>query len=141
MAEGGDVLGGPRGSADAARARRPTALVVEDAELVRSLLGRILVGAGYTVVEAADGEGALAARARYDHPIDLLVTDVGLPGISGWDLAERLHGELPGLKTVVISGAVGEPSRTPGPGAAFLRKPFTPATLVQCVRRLRATGD
>jgi CheY-like chemotaxis protein len=121
-------------------AGRPTALVVDDEQLVRALVAAALARLGCTVIQAGDGAGALCASARLARPIDLLVTDVFMPGMTGWELADRLRGEQPGLRVLVMSGADTEPSRAPGPGTAFLRKPFPPGILAERARGLLDGG-
>lgn len=130
---------GPATGADAGHpARSPTALVVDDEPYVRRHLARIFSRAGYGVLEAETGENALSASAHWGRPIDLLVTDVHMPGISGWDLAARLRRERPDLKILLLSGADPGPRRALEPGVAFLRKPLAGATLVEHARRLLA---
>ncbi|WP_434625322.1 PAS domain S-box protein [Azospirillum sp. B2RO_4] len=90
------------------RAGRGTVLVVEDEELVRMLLVEVLEGDGYTVLEAADGPAALARLAaagpEAKPPVDLLVTDVGLPGLNGRQLAEAAQAHYPDLKVLFLTG-------------------------------------
>ncbi len=103
------------------RAGRGTVLVVEDEELVRMLLVEVLEGDGYTTLEAADGTTALArlseAAAKREGagrdgagrdgagtPVDLLVTDVGLPGLNGRQLAEAAQAHYPDLKVLFLTG-------------------------------------
>ncbi|SMF44196.1 PAS domain S-box-containing protein [Azospirillum oryzae] len=92
------------------RAGRGTVLVVEDEELVRMLLVEVLEGDGYTVQEAADGPAALArlseaaAGPEAKPPVDLLVTDVGLPGLNGRQLAEAAQAHYPDLKVLFLTG-------------------------------------
>jgi PAS domain S-box-containing protein len=91
-------------------AERGTVLVVEDEELVRMLLVEVLEGDGYTVLEAADGPTALArlgeaaAGPEAKPPVDLLVTDVGLPGLNGRQLAEAARARHPDLKVLFLTG-------------------------------------
>jgi PAS domain S-box-containing protein len=114
-----------------------TLLVVEDEELVRELVREFLESAGYTVIEAPDAEAALLLAEANREAIDLLVTDVILPGMNGLDLAVQLSASMPGLKTVFVSGYPGDAVFRDGtfdPGAAFLPKPFTRHILTQKVR-------
>lgn len=115
---------------------RLTALLVDDDRIVRVMLGDVLSRAGYAVLLAADGESALQTSASCAGTLDLLVTDVTMPGMTGWELADRVRGEQPEVKIVVISGGAWEPRRAPAVGVEFLRKPFAPQTLIESARRL-----
>ncbi|WP_049976144.1 PAS domain-containing sensor histidine kinase [Azospirillum sp. B506] len=90
------------------QAGRGTVLVVEDEELVRMLLVEVLESAGYTALEAGDGATALArlagAGTGAKPPVDLLVTDVGLPGLNGRQLAEAARARYPDLKVLFLTG-------------------------------------
>jgi len=107
-----------------------TILVVEDESGIRELIRKILVREHYRVLEAASAEAALTLAGG--QPIDLLITDVMLPGIHGPELARRLQQALPKLKTLFISGFTGE-EKVPA-GARFLAKPFTLGALLEKVR-------
>jgi two-component system cell cycle sensor histidine kinase/response regulator CckA len=114
-----------------------TVLLVEDATPVRTLARRSLEARGYRVLDAADGPAALAISARYDGDIDLLVTDVVMPGMSGRELAERLAPLRPGMKVLYTSGYTDDAMVRQGvltAGVAFLPKPFVPDTLARKVR-------
>jgi CheY-like chemotaxis protein len=110
---------------------RETILVVDDETGIRELIRKILSREGYRVLEAGTAEDAQAA-ARGQH-IDLIVTDVMLPGINGPELARRMQQAAPRLKALFISGHTG--SAIIPPGAAFLAKPFTLAALLGKVRQ------
>jgi PAS domain S-box-containing protein len=115
-------------------------LVVEDEPLVRALAVRVLRGAGYDVLEAADPDRALALVASPDHPrVDLLVTDVVMPRCSGPELAHRLRAAHPALPVLFASGymvRMEDVQRELGPGTGFIAKPFTPDELARKVREL-----
>ncbi|MCL6430309.1 MAG: PAS domain-containing protein [Anaerolineae bacterium] len=119
-----------------------TVLLVEDDAAVRSFAARGLREAGYVVLEAANGPQALGVAARHHRgPIDLLVTDLVMPQMSGEELARRLQATYPQLKALFISGytenAVANLAAL-GRNAAFVEKPFTLATLVARVCELLA---
>lgn len=113
-------------------------LLVEDEAQVRELLVRVLQQHGYTVFEAADGEQARQLVASDGLAIDLLLTDVVMPGgLSGIQLAAELTAMRPGLRTIYMSGYAESRDgmeATIGEGAQFLAKPFRPETLVRKVR-------
>lgn len=120
-----------------ARAGGETILLVEDEALVRDLVRRVLLTSGYTVLEAVDGEQALQLRHEHPGPIDLLVADVMLPGLSGPEVAKRLVAMQPGLPVLYMSGYARETVERydlPLSTSAFLQKPFTPAALLDRVR-------
>ena len=123
-----------------ARPRESTTVLVADDEAgVRKLAARILRTRGYTVLEAASGAEALEVARAWHGRIDLLVTDVVMPEMSGWQLARRLQDERPGLETLYISGygerAAGDQAPV-DPKVHFLQKPFAAGALVQKVRTL-----
>ena len=114
-------------------------LLVEDEEIVRSLTSRALREYGYTVLEARGGEEALAIFEDEEDGIDLVVTDVAMPGMGGRELAQRLRERSPELPILFISGYTGDDVVERGllaAGAPFLSKPFAPEALAAAVRRL-----
>jgi signal transduction histidine kinase/CheY-like chemotaxis protein len=116
-----------------------TILVVEDEDAVRSYVERVLGRLGYTVLAARSGVEALALVADDAGPIDLLVTDVMLPGINGRETSERLTARHPSLRTLFISGYTEDSIVHRGEldqGVAFLGKPFTPDALGHAVREV-----
>jgi PAS domain S-box-containing protein len=114
-------------------------LLVEDEGGVRGLAARILGDLGYTILEAADGEEALrVAQARANTRIDLLLTDVVMPKLGGWRLAERMAVLFPGIRVLFTSGyaeGVVRHGRLEH-GMGFLPKPFTAAALACKVREV-----
>jgi PAS domain S-box-containing protein len=114
-----------------------TILLVEDEEGVRHLMRRTLERAGYAVITASSVSDALARALDGGRPIDLLLSDVVMPDLSGPDLAQRVVRLHPAMKVLYVSGFA---SRTAldsgrlGRRAAFLPKPFTPDTLARKVR-------
>jgi PAS domain S-box-containing protein len=117
-----------------------TLLVVEDQGGLRSLICEILEDAGYRVFSAADGRSALALVEDHPDPIDLLVTDVVMPGMSGRELAETLRARRPGTRALLISGYPNEIiERSGGPGdLPLLEKPFSRMALLRQVREALA---
>jgi two-component system, cell cycle sensor histidine kinase and response regulator CckA len=114
-----------------------TILVVEDEEAVRRFIVAILKGYGYRVVETGDAEQAL--RECASQPVDLLLTDVVMPKMSGGELARRARLTLPGLRTLFISGyseEMRERTWESPAGAKFLQKPFAPEALAAKVREV-----
>ncbi len=114
-----------------------TLLLVEDEPEVRMAAKRILTARGYRVLEACSAEEALALAAAEPGNVQLLLTDVVMPGLPGPRLAERLRIDRPELKVVFMSGHTGE-SPFPGavlpPGATLVQKPFTAESLAHSVR-------
>jgi PAS domain S-box-containing protein len=127
----------PRPSSAAAGGSE-TVLVVEDEPAVRRLVGQILGRRGYRVLSAPDGQTAVSIFSKDPAAVDLLVTDVVMPGIGGVDLAERLTAERPGLRVLYLSGYPETSATQRGlpAGAAFLGKPFAPADLARKVREV-----
>lgn len=116
-----------------------TILLVEDAEPLRKLAHLFLKENGYRVVVAADGSEAQEVAAQISGPIDLLLTDVVMPGINGRVLAERLAPLHPAMKVLYMSGYTDSFIAGHGvlePGTHLLRKPFTEEVLVRKVRDL-----
>jgi CheY-like chemotaxis protein len=106
---------------------------------VRALIRVTLESSGYTVLEASSGEAAVELCESYNGPVDLLVTDMVMPGMGGRALADRLTTTRPDLRVLYVSGyAETEVLEEPGgtPGTAFVQKPFTPDELALRVRSL-----
>jgi PAS domain S-box-containing protein len=116
---------------------RGTVLLVEDEEAVRRIAAAILRRRGYAILEARDGGEALERADAHAGAIDLLLTDVVMPGLSGRELAARLRERRPRLPVLFFSGYADDAAS--GPGAAteeerVLRKPFSAEALVGAVR-------
>jgi two-component system cell cycle sensor histidine kinase/response regulator CckA len=116
-----------------------TILLVEDEDVVRRLVNKMLVSLGYKVVDAADPEIALAIVSSEEHVFDLLVTDVVMPKMNGKELADRLVAAHPSLKVLFTSGYTSNAIKTNGqldPDMVMLQKPFTMTDLSQKVRQV-----
>jgi len=119
-----------------------TILLVDDEEGVRKLVFAVLKSNGYDVMEAANGVAALAAYEKNGHKVDMVLTDVVMPQMSGFELGKQLGDRSPGLKILYMSGyrdnaiggAAGDVPR------AFLHKPFTPDVLLAKVREVLDAG-
>lgn len=119
-----------------------TILLVEDDEQVRQLAGAVLQSKGYTVLEARHGDEALSIAGTHDGAIDLLITDVVMPRMSGRALAERLRAGRPHLKIIFMSGYTDDTVIRHGLLTAeveFLHKPFSTSTLTAKVRQVLDT--
>jgi two-component system, cell cycle sensor histidine kinase and response regulator CckA len=113
-----------------------TILIVEDDGAVRGLARDVLFQAGYAVLDARDGEEALALTTRHLPSVDLLVTDLIMPGLTGRELALQLRTRFPRVRVLYTSGYTRAAALTTGvdPRAPFLPKPFLPGTLLSKVR-------
>ena len=114
-----------------------TVLLVEDDQTVRELAARVLEKAGYTCMDAGSGDEALEQARHHSGPIDLLLTDVVMPRMSGRELAERITGTRPGVKLLYMSGYTDDAvvhHSVLEPGTAFIQKPFSPDSLARRVR-------
>ncbi|HKT09640.1 MAG TPA: response regulator [Gemmatimonadaceae bacterium] len=116
-----------------------TVLVAEDTAAVRAVVREVLERHGYTVIEAATGKEAAQLASRRPGRIDLLVTDVVMPELSGRDLVRTLRTTRPDLKVLYMSGYTDDAVLRQGmlePAAAFLQKPFRPEDLARRVRQI-----
>lgn len=120
-----------------------TILVAEDEAGVRSLTREVLEKYGYRVLEAANGEEALAVSDQHPGTVDLLLSDVVMPRMGGPELAQALLQRRPSVKVLYMSGYTDHPLVRLGvvdAGVAFLQKPFTPTLLVSRIRELLETA-
>ena len=111
-----------------------TVLLVEDDELMRQLTRQLLEEHGYRILEAKDGQDALAIASSLSGRIDVLLTDVVMRGVSGPELVSRLNGSRPSMKTVYMSGYTGEligQNDIATQGIPLLEKPFTRTGLLR----------
>ncbi len=135
---GAPAVGDPRQEVRA-QPGRETVLIVEDDPSIRDLARRVLLQRGYTVLAASSPGEAVTLVGEQRLPVDLLVTDVMLPEMSGPDLAKILAAQQPGLPVVYMSGYTDTTVVRGGPldhGATFLPKPFGPETLLRKVREV-----
>jgi len=132
VGDGPDVLAPPIRGAE-------TILLVEDAARVREVVREILEMSGYHILEAQHGAEAIEISQRHQGPIDLMVTDVVMPQMSGRELAQRLAPVRPEMRVLYMSGYTDDAIVRHGvleAGTAFLSKPFTPDALAAKVRSL-----
>ena len=121
------------------RSGQLTVLLVEDEDSVRTMAARILRQKGFTVVEACDGGQALEALREYGGPLDLILTDVVMPGVSGVELADRAVQLRPGMPVLFMSGYTEREVADRGgarSGTLLLNKPFRAGELVAAVRKV-----
>jgi two-component system, cell cycle sensor histidine kinase and response regulator CckA len=114
-----------------------TILLVEDDPAVRRMAAEILLNAGYRVLAAPSGADALCMAVKHEGPLDLLLTDVVMPGMTGPELARQFLSQFPHLRTVYLSGYTDdaiEKHGVRGRTVRVLQKPFTHESLAQCVR-------
>jgi two-component system cell cycle sensor histidine kinase/response regulator CckA len=119
-----------------------TILIVEDDEMVRKFAERALKGFGYRILIAANGEEAIRIAGEHEGPIDLMLTDVVMPGMNGQEIEERLRTLRPDIKVLYMSGYTDNAIVDHGvlnKGKAFLQKPFTIDALGRKVKE--ALGD
>jgi len=120
-----------------------TVLVVEDEGAVRDQTVLVLASYGYDVLDAADGQSALEISRSHPGAIDLLLTDVIMPGLNGRELAEQLQTQRPEMRVLYMSGYTGDAIESQGvqaQGMAFLPKPFTLEELLGKVREVLDQG-
>lgn len=120
---------------------KKTILFVEDEDSLRTVIGDFLTESGYHMLITANGRDALAIAAAHDGPIDLLLTDVIMPQMSGPELARRIRATRPEMKVIFISGyseTILEPFDVNDSGIALLQKPFTIRVLSAKLREIFA---
>jgi two-component system, cell cycle sensor histidine kinase and response regulator CckA len=120
-----------------------TILLVEDDEKLRELIRQMLLQQGYKVLETTQSSDAVGVASQHDGPIDLLLTDVVMPQMSGQEVAEQVVALRPRIKVVFMSGYPGGVTSRHGmfdPSAFFLQKPFEMDTLGQLLRQVLGPG-
>jgi DNA-binding response OmpR family regulator len=110
-------------------------LVVDDESGIRDFLQTYLTSKSFKVIAAASGEEALDLWAEQKDEIDLVLTDVVMPGINGKDMAERMREEKRGLKVIFMSGYLPEEIAEETLGSTFFKKPFHPIELLEAIRQ------
>jgi DNA-binding response OmpR family regulator len=123
---------------------RPTVLVVDDEEDLRDIMKRMLERRGFDTLVAGDPEQALATCRDHAGDIDVLVTDLGLPGASGADLSRAAVALRPEMGVVYISGLPKDIAVTKGligDEALLVKKPFTSDLLIEALRLVIAKRD
>jgi two-component system cell cycle sensor histidine kinase/response regulator CckA len=123
----------------AAAPRAVRLLLVEDNDLVLSLAAAALEKEGYGLDLASSAESAVPLLATVSEPYDVLVTDLVLPGINGYELADRAREACPGIRVLFVSGYAAAATMPPGPADAvvgFLQKPYSPSQLTEAVAAL-----
>ena len=131
-------------SADPSPSERPTVLVVDDEEDLRDIMRRMLERRGFDTLIAADSTQAIDTCREHDGDIDVLVTDLGLPGVSGGELSRTAAALRPAMGVVYISGLpkdIAVSKGLIGSDALLVKKPFTSEVLVGALRTVLADKD
>ncbi len=126
------------------KGRGETVLVVEDDPPLLLLISRVLKGLGYEVIEAASGDPAIALAESHRGAIDLLISDIIMPGMNGRDLSDRLKAKRPGIRVLFVSGYPADiisGQSVLEKGVSFLPKPFSAAGLASKVREALDSGS
>ena len=130
-------------SADPSPSERPTVLLVDDEEDLRDIMRRMLERRGFATLVAGDSTEAIATCREHEGDIDVFVTDLGLPGVSGGDLARTAADLRPAMGVVYISGLPKDIAVTKGligDDALLVKKPFTSEHLIEALRRVIDEG-
>jgi DNA-binding response OmpR family regulator len=119
--------------------RGETILFVEDEWMLLELLKSLFEENGYRIRTAGSGEEGLEVFARYTTEIDLVLTDMGLPKMGGWDMFQKMLTVNPKIKVILASGYVDQDLRVEmmQQGAKdFIQKPYVPATILKRIREV-----
>jgi two-component system cell cycle sensor histidine kinase/response regulator CckA len=122
-----------------------TILLVEDEDMLRGLIRELLEIKGYTILEACQGLEAIELLRETRARVDLILTDVVMPHMSGSEMVERLRSDYPTVKVIFMSGYTGSSNASihkslEMPGVAFLQKPFRLNALISQVEELLGIG-
>jgi CheY-like chemotaxis protein len=115
-------------------------LLAEDEVIVQNLLRTMLVKEGYAVLTASDGVQAIKICNKFTDAIHLLLTDVQMPNMDGFTLANEVRKQRPEIKVLIMSSDITETILQKNRPDAFLRKPFVPPTLLKCIQRVLANS-
>jgi DNA-binding response OmpR family regulator len=118
---------------------RETILLVDDEDSLRLVIAKILEKAGYVVIRASDGLEALRLAVSHPGRIQLIVTDLMMPGMKGPDMVREVRQRRPGVRVLYLSGHTEDSVMSEGllaEGENFLQKPFALATFTQRVREI-----
>ncbi len=141
----GAILGAEMLKAEWLRRGAGTLLVVEDEPALRESIREFLSSLGYTVLDADSGPLAMTIASQFKQPIDLMITDLVMPKMSGRELSQVLGSSRPKMKTIFISGytddAVMHHHGVQEPGVAFLQKPFSLAVLARKVLEMLGSSQ
>jgi len=131
--------------ADSFAEKPETILVADDSEFVLSTVVNLLKAAKFRVLQANDGTDAQNIAVKYDGEIDLLLSDVQMPGMTGPELGISLKKVRPAMRVMLMSGLPGEglPGDLPmlNYGWAFIQKPFMPKKLIEMVNAVLHSSD
>ena len=116
--------------------QQTTVLVVDDDANLCHLTRLLLTQYGYTALHALSGDAALQVSARHSGPIDLLLADIAMAGISGPQLAQALRAVRPNIRLLFMSGLVTEKNFQGVLGGSFIRKPFIPSDLIEKIEAI-----
>jgi DNA-binding response OmpR family regulator len=116
-------------------------LIVEDNDNLRNLLQRTLEGVGFSVLPAADGEEALRWSEQHEDAIEIVVSDIVMPGLNGLELSKLIRAARPETKVLFITGFGDQFSELREYGADILEKPFLPSELVRKVEDILDQGQ
>ena len=114
---------------------QPTILLVDDDSALRTLVHRFLDEEGYQVLIAANGIEALAICSQFWHPIALLVTDIDMPGMTGFELAQHVHKLRPEMRVLVMTGGAASVPQGWCSALTVVPKPFDTSVLISTIRQ------